>query len=153
MNQDGHNNPITEFRGEYSFLSNFWMAQFEYEGITWASAEAAYQAMKSDSIQVWFYMSGMSGRDAKRYGRTIKLRDGWDDMKIRIMTDIVFCKFTQNNYLKILLLETGHREIIEGNNWGDTFWGVCNGKGRNELGRILMYIRDIIRHKQSIKDL
>lgn len=32
--------------------------------------------------------------------------------------------------------------IIEVNNWGDTYWGVCNGIGDNHLGKILMKIRD-----------
>ena len=30
---------------------------------------------------------------------------------------------------------------VEGNNWNDTFWGVCRGKGRNELGKVLMKVR------------
>jgi hypothetical protein len=40
--------------------------------------------------------------------------------------------------LKQLLLATGDKELIEGNTWGDTFWGVCNGIGQNHLGKILM---------------
>lgn len=33
-------------------------------------------------------------------------------------------------------------EIVEDNYWGDTFWGRCNGSGQNNLGKILMEIRD-----------
>jgi predicted NAD-dependent protein-ADP-ribosyltransferase YbiA (DUF1768 family) len=36
-------------------------------------------------------------------------------------------------------------ELIEGNTWGDKFWGQCPlGNGRNELGKLLMSIRDDI---------
>jgi hypothetical protein len=39
------------------------------------------------------------------------------------------------------LLATEYVELIEGNNWGDTFFGVCNGEGENWLGRLLMNLR------------
>jgi predicted NAD-dependent protein-ADP-ribosyltransferase YbiA (DUF1768 family) len=48
------------------------------------------------------------------------------------------CKFIQNEDLRKLLLDTGTSELIEDNNWHDTFWGVCNGVGANKLGEILM---------------
>jgi len=149
MNQNGNQSePIMEFRGNYAFLSNMWLCAFEYEGLIWNSSEAAYQAMKDGTRHYWRIVRDMTAGDAKRYGRRIKIRKDWDDIKIRIMTDIVFCKFSQNNYLKIMLLDTGDRLIVEGNRWGDQFWGVSNGHGRNELGRILMYARDILRHKK-----
>lgn len=44
-----------------------------------------------------------------------------------------------------MLLKTGDEELVEGNTWGDTFWGVCKGKGRNELGKILMKVREEFR--------
>ena len=47
--------------------------------------------------------------------------------------------------LKEMLLLTGDQEIIEENYWGDTFWGVCRGKGQNHLGKILMKVRDELR--------
>lgn len=47
--------------------------------------------------------------------------------------------------LRTKLLSTGDLEIIEGNHWGDTFWGVCNGTGENHLGRILMQVREDLR--------
>jgi predicted NAD-dependent protein-ADP-ribosyltransferase YbiA (DUF1768 family) len=39
------------------------------------------------------------------------------------------------------LTATGHRKIIEGNYWGDTFWGVCKGIGENHMGKIIMQTR------------
>ena len=55
---------------------------------------------------------------------------------------ILWAKFTQNSYLKECLLDTGNAELIEGNTWRDTYWGVCNGIGQNNLGKILMKLRN-----------
>jgi len=43
--------------------------------------------------------------------------------------------------LKEELLATEDWELIEGNTWNDSFWGVCQRKGENHLGKILMKIR------------
>jgi predicted NAD-dependent protein-ADP-ribosyltransferase YbiA (DUF1768 family) len=40
-----------------------------------------------------------------------------------------------------MLKATGDEELVEGNWWNDTFWGVCNGVGENNLGKLLMKIR------------
>ena len=37
---------IDHFRGEYAFLSNFWEAPVTYQGLTYGSNEAAFQAQK-----------------------------------------------------------------------------------------------------------
>ena len=58
------------------------------------------------------------------------------------MSSIVFEKFYRNKELRKKLLETGDRYLEETNWWGDDFWGGCNGEGRNELGKILMKVRD-----------
>ncbi len=50
-------------------------------------------------------------------------------------------KFTRHFDLREKLLATGDRKLVEGNTWGDTFWGVCRGNGKNHLGKILMKIR------------
>jgi predicted NAD-dependent protein-ADP-ribosyltransferase YbiA (DUF1768 family) len=56
------------------------------------------------------------------------------------MYNLVKQKFTNNNKLKGQLLATGDAKIVEGNTWGDVFWGVCNGVGENHLGEILMKV-------------
>jgi hypothetical protein len=48
-----------------------------------------------------------------------------------------------------MLLLTGDEELIEGNFWGDVFWGVCNGVGKNHLGKILMEVRSELGGAQS----
>lgn len=55
------------------------------------------------------------------------------------------CKFMQHKELRHALLATGNRILTEGNSWGDRFWGQVNGTGENQLGIILMDIREKLR--------
>ena len=63
---------------------------------------------------------------------------------------IVFLKFYENKDLKKKLLSTENVILVEGNTWNDTFWGVCKGKGKNNLGKILMNVRKILRIGEKI---
>jgi ribA/ribD-fused uncharacterized protein len=131
---------ILQFRGEYRFLSNFHPVNIEYEGIEYPSTEHAYQACKSTDENTRILVSKMSTKDAKDFGKNVKYRDDWVDVKVPLMKNLLMLKF-QNEELKQKLLATGDDYIVEGNDWGDTFWGVCNGRGHNMLGVLLMYVR------------
>lgn len=134
---------INRFTGCYRFLSNFYPALIRYQGWIWPSAEHAYQAMKTfDQDQRKEILHADTPSIAKRIGRHVTMRYNWDKVKLDIMRDIVRAKFEQNPDLMLDLLGTGDEELIEGNHWGDTFWGQCNGVGENWLGKILMEIRD-----------
>ena len=43
------------------------------------------------------------------------------------------------------MIETGDEYLEEGNTWGDRIWGTVNGKGQNNLGKILMRVREELR--------
>ena len=62
------------------------------------------------------------------------------------MKEIVTAKFEQNELLRQRLKETGTAYLIEGNTWGDTFWGKVDSKGENHLGLILMDVREELCH-------
>ena len=66
------------------------------------------------------------------------------------MYELIDDKFRRNVELKRKLIGTGNIELIEGNTWKDTFWGVYKGKGRNELGKILMEIRATFMNHKNI---
>lgn len=137
---------ITVFTGEYRFLSNFYQCPVHYLKRTWPSAEHAYQAAKSlrpEDHERIFHAS--TPGEAKRLGRQVALRPDWESRKLGIMAAIVERKFSENPDLRARLLETGDRELVEGNTWGDRFWGVYRGEGRNELGKILMEVRTQLR--------
>lgn len=66
----------------------------------------------------------------------MQLRSDWERVKLMYMYEICMCKFMQNPTLCKALLATGNCHLVEGNNWGDYFWGSVNGHGENHLGRI-----------------
>ena len=66
-------------------------------------------------------------------------------VKVSIMKDKKKQKFSKSP-LKEMLLETNTKELIEGNNHGDTYWGTVNGKGENMLGKLLMEVRSELQH-------
>ncbi len=127
------------FRDEFFFLSNFYLADFIYKGIKFTSSESAFQAMKCPERILEF--AQLEPLKAKKLGREVLLRDDWNLVKEEIMFEVCYEKFTQNPPLKAKLIATGDMELVEGNTWGDCEWGVCDGKGENKLGKILMNIR------------
>jgi len=135
---------IDRFSGYNRFLSNFWRCYVKYRGVTYLSAEHAYQAAKVGKGKPGFQaiVNAKTPGEAKRLGGQVMLPPNWDDRRLEIMAEIVACKFTQNKELARRLVETGDEELIEGNTWGDNYWGVCNGQGRNMLGAILMKVRE-----------
>lgn len=134
--------PVREFQGEYRFLSNFWPCQIEFQGLVFPSVEHAYVASKTENASKRRMVAALpSAGDAKRYGRSFKLRDDWEDVKLGLMLDFLRKKF-HTEYLADKLVATAPRILIEGNRWGDTFWGMCNGVGQNNLGKLLMQVRD-----------
>lgn len=133
---------IDSFQGDYRFLSNFWYAKVTLDGLEYRSVEHAYMAAKTEDIALrekirYFDTPG----EAKRFCKTITLRSDWDTVKFGVMLDLVRQKFAKEP-LRSKLLSTGTAELVEGNTWGDYYWGVCRGKGQNNLGKILMQVRD-----------
>ena len=134
---------IDRFRGQYGFLSNFWEVPVTYNGLTYGSNEAAFQAQKCMTEAEKIPFTDMRPSRAKKEGRQVCLRPDWETVKIGIMEEIVRAKFTQNEDLKWRLIRTGDAELEEGNTWHDTCWGVDakTGAGQNHLGKILMKVR------------
>ena len=98
---------IQQFSDEYEFLSNFYFCKIKYDGLEYLSAESAYQAQKTlDSERRKDFQLYLASR-AKRHGRKLKLRPDWEQVKDRIMYEIVLAKFTQDEQLRIALLNTG----------------------------------------------
>ena len=137
---------IDSFSGEYRFLSNFYQAEVEFEGMMYPSTEHAYQAAKTLDLKSRAMFQGGTAGPAKRLGQVIILRDDWtnDNVKISVMYAVLLDKFTRHQDLRKQLIATSPNELVEGNTWNDTFWGVCDGKGKNHLGKLLMSIRQEI---------
>lgn len=134
-------NQITSFRGYYRFLSNFFV---EPDG---SHVEGEYQVAKcaDPGERVLFNFQSMTPGQAKRIGQKVRMRSDWDKAKLHVMYDLVSAKFHDHPELARKLLATGDTELVEGNNWGDTYWGMVNGVGENNLGKILMRVRAELR--------
>ncbi len=118
-----------------------------FDGITYYNSEAAYQAQKSLNPEERSAFAKLSSDEAKRLGQKIEMRPDWDEVKFNIMEKVVYAKFTQNPTLAQDLLGTGDKVLKEGNYWKDVYWGVDirTGEGENNLGKILMALRDDFR--------
>lgn len=134
---------ILEFKGEYRWLSNFWPIEISFDGVSYPSVEHAYQAAKTAPSQREPFRTGKA-RKAKLRGNSIPLRSDWELIKVSIMRTLLAEKFRINSPLAELLINTAPGQLVEGNNWNDRFWGVCNGSGRNMLGELLMQRRDFL---------
>jgi ribA/ribD-fused uncharacterized protein len=140
---------IDRFHDEHWWLSNFHPANIKVGDIVFPTVEHAYVAAKTeepfapDDLE-WFI--GLSAGKVKRVGSQLELRSAWDDIKLSVMLDLTKIKYSEANpELRKLLIATGDQELIEGNHWDDTFWGVCDGVGSNWLGHIIMDVREEIR--------
>lgn len=145
---------ITSFSGEHAFLSNFYDCPFEVKGLVVPTAEHAYQAQKTlDPYARAGILQASTPGQAKRLGRTAPMRPGWEDgLRVEVMREILRWKFASANAelemppLSVELMKTGDKHLVEGNTWGDTFWGCVQPKGNtwvgsNMLGILLMQRR------------
>lgn len=138
---------ISSFRGDYSFLSNFYPCSIEFEGLTYSNAEAAFHAQKcSDPEGRVKYTRVKNPVIAKRMGRREVLPDDWSSVSPELMRRILLVKFSDPELAR-LLISTGDAYLEEGNHWHDNHWGNCTCEsckdieGENLLGQILMGIR------------
>lgn len=132
---------VCGFTGEYEFLSNFYPCSIEYEGLSYTSTEHAYQAAKTLNLEDRLQISLVdSPGKAKQMGKRVELRPDWEQIKDKVMFDLVLQKFNALD-LREKLLATDNKYLEETNWWNDRYWGVCKGTGKNMLGVILMNVR------------
>ena len=142
---------ITSFRGEYAFLSNF-APCFAFAGGT---LETSYQAAKftcSPDIMAQIVDAPTPGKAKRLAARWPHLvRPDWQRVRTQVMWCLLCEKFDPvfEPKMTALLQTTNDALLIEGNQWHDTYWGVCfrntcGGHGKNILGLLLMERRDQI---------
>jgi N-glycosidase YbiA len=133
---------IASFRGEYYWLSNFFPAEVDLDGVKYRSVEHAYAASKTldrparEKVRVV-----ATPVTAKHIGKRLPIRPDWEDVKLQVMNDLLHQKFAPGSELAAKLLATRNAHIEEANRWGDRFWGTFKGEGANHLGRLLMQVR------------
>lgn len=134
--------PILGFHGDNRFLSNFFISPCEFEGLTFPHSEGAFQAAKTTDIEERKKFLRLDPPQTKRQGRLVDLRPDWQQVKVDVMRACLLSKFTLSPELMKKLKATGDAYLEETNTWGDEVWGVCDGKGENLLGKLLMNLRD-----------
>lgn len=136
----------------FGCFSNFSKYGFEIDGKFWSSSEHYFQAQKfygtkfEEEIRL-----ASSAMEASILGRdtTKPLRSDWEEIKDFVMLDAILTKFRTHNDIKEHLLSTGNEEIIEYST-NDYYWGCGEkGTGKNQLGKILMQVRDILRREEA----
>lgn len=136
-------------KNEFTFLtelSNFYPSIIYFEGESYSTVHHAYVAQKT--IDPWcrkLVRECKTPFEARVISKGISIRDEWcDQYKIDIMEKLIFKKF-ENPFLQSSLFATGNEDIIEVNTFNDTFWGTYKGVGENNLGKILMKVREKLR--------
>ncbi len=133
---------MTRFRGAYAFLSNFYPSPIPVGDLVAPTAEHAFQLLKTNNLEErrWICDAATPAM-AKRRGRTVTIRADWFQCRLEAMGMVLRMKFAPGTELAAQLIATGDADLVEGNTWGDQFWGVSRGRGQNHLGRLLMKIR------------
>lgn len=142
-------------------LSQWWSGRFTKDGIIYSSAEKWMMAEKArlfkDSAVLSEILKSDNPEKIKKLGREIKgfNHELWDKNKYNIVIEGNLLKFSQDEYLKKILLETGRKVLVEASPY-DRIWGIgmsksdpdcCfpeKWKGENLLGFALMEVRDIL---------
>lgn len=140
---------IDSFFGEYRFLSNFYPSPMVIDGVSFSCNEQWYVFNKCrDAADQKAVLKLNKPGAMKRFGSQQPVKHNWAEIKLDVMLRGLRAKFSQNADLRARLVRTGTRQLIEGNWWGDTFWGVNYnaergpvGEGQNHLGRLLMQVR------------
>jgi hypothetical protein len=148
---------IDSFTRKYAFLSNF--AKCPHPIVIGSkqslTAEALFQANKTLNAELQDKILASSAATAKKLGGKVELRPEWDEIRLRVMEIVIAAKFPDSMAaplwsLSQKLMMTGSAILVEGNDWGDIFWGAVrppdaqNGPwmGQNNLGLLLMRRRE-----------
>ena len=148
---------ITEFKNDYTFLSNFYPSYILFEGLVYPTVEHAYVAAKTFDNVFKIMIAELPGHRvgyAKKLGRNIELRPNWEKIKVPIMRELLLKKFKVGLF-KEQLLKTDNKILIEGNHWHDNFWGSCvcqkcGDRGQNILGLLLMDTREELKYGKNL---
>jgi ribA/ribD-fused uncharacterized protein len=140
---------IPYYETSYFALSNFSAHSIRYEGVLYPTVEHAYHAQKfTDQAIVDEIMAAGSPLEAYSVAQRYKAarKQDWDEIKVSVLYELVREKVRQHSEVREALLATADEEIVEVNP-NDDFWGNGkDGNGQNQMGKILMKIREELRH-------
>ncbi|KZT64781.1 DUF1768-domain-containing protein [Daedalea quercina L-15889] len=131
----------------YYEFTNFASYAIHWDGHMYPSAEHLFQAHKfmphrpDIARRIRRLPSSRAALEEAGNLRSLQRAD-WLDINIDVMDNVLEAKFAQHLSLRHKLLETGNSKLIEDSPI-DPFWGCGRDRrGRNELGKALMRLRD-----------
>ncbi len=142
-----------------SVFSQWWEAEFEAEGVKYASCEHYMMAGKArvfgDAEALAEILAAKTPAEAKKLGRKVRNFDTatWDAHKYGIVCAGNWWKFSQQRELGEFLLRTRPQVLVEASPF-DAIWGIGlkgederaqnpqTWRGKNLLGFALMEVRD-----------
>lgn len=137
----------------YGCFSNFSPHGIHLLNHDWQTVEHYYQAQKflttEDESLISVIREVSTPEEAAMLGRdcTRKVRPDWEQVKTNIMREAVLIKFLTHQDIQSILLSTDQRLLVE-NSPTDYYWGCgLNKTGQNQLGKILMSVREEIRQR------
>ena len=139
---------IDNFNGYFEFLNNEFPTPVYYDGRIYKSVSHAFQAARSQEQHIREKIV-RADTIMEMYEIAAKVEDppDWIKFRLKIMETLVRDKFRRNKELREKLRATENRNLV--NSYGDAstsnlFWGIVEGKGQNQLGRILESVRSDI---------
>ncbi|NES86067.1 MAG: NADAR family protein [Moorea sp. SIO2B7] len=134
----------------YGYFSNFSPHPIHCLGLDWPTVEHYYQAQKfvgtKDQGIIPVIRQASTPEEAAALGRdrNRRVRPDWEQVKKQVMWEGVLTKFLTHSDIQAILLATGDQIIVEDSPI-DYYWGCGrDGTGLNELGKILMRVRQEI---------
>jgi len=144
---------------DYGFLSNWYLSDFQIDGITFTSMEQYMMYKKAicfkDENIANQILAEKNVAKIKELGRLVSDYDEhiWNGVRQIIIYEGLFAKFSQNESLRSKLLDTKYSTLVECA-VKDRIWGIglsmtdpkrliqTEWQGQNLLGYALMMVRD-----------
>ncbi|KDQ52780.1 hypothetical protein JAAARDRAFT_138222 [Jaapia argillacea MUCL 33604] len=139
----------------YYGFTNFSPHEVKYQGKRYPTSEHLFQSFKfldhrpllAEHIRTCDERPSMALSEARRF--QAEVRPDWMQKNVAAMEETLSNKFRQHKSLARELLSTGDAELIEDSD-KDAFWGIGKDRrGRNELGKALMRLREELRGRKS----
>ena len=149
---------------KYSCFSNFYESYFIEDNIEYCNLEQYFMYNKcllfdkNNNKLLNNILNEKSPTKIKKYGRQVKNYNDeiWNEKRYVIMKKALILKFSQNEDIKKILLETNNKILYEASKF-DKIWGIGyspdkvinvdkNKFGKNLLGLCLMEVRNLLKN-------
>ncbi|HEY9859004.1 MAG TPA: NADAR family protein [Candidatus Obscuribacterales bacterium] len=141
----------------YGCFPNFSPHPIDIADHTWTTVEHYYQSQKFVGTEyeplIPIIRAVKTPEEAAALGRDRcrVVREDWEEVKTEIMYQAVLIKFLTHLDIQAILLST-HDALIVEDSPTDYYWGCGSQRtGQNQLGKILMQVRQAIRLRLARK--